>query len=130
MLLEGCDVIHDDPQSLTQLAQTYTDKSWFYLCFDGFTYEEADVFCSETTTTSANNYTATNLESLAIQRPIYPYQYDCNGTEDSLCTCPIDMKVCSTNEVTNVTCKEPGIYIYIYISPYRVRIYHDSKMFE
>ena len=108
-VLEGCEVIPDDIQSLTQVAQTYTDKSWFYLCFEAFTNEEADVYCLETTTTDSIRYLPTELDSLELQRPIYPYIYNCNGTEDSLCSCPTEMEVCDSNNVTSVTCRKPGM---------------------
>ena len=108
--LEGCDVYSNDTQSSTQIAQIYTDKSWFYICYDGFTPYDADVICRETALASAISFESVTLDSLSQQRPISPYNYACNGNESSICSCESERLTCDSNTVVSVKCDNPGKY--------------------
>ena len=109
--IDRCSVHLSTSDSLTQLVQTYVDKSLLYICSEQFTPDDADVYCFEITGTDSIDLSSVPLQNASIQLPIYDYNYNCSGTEESLCDCPTtEMEQCESNQVSEVVCREPGMY--------------------
>lgn len=88
------------------------DKSLLYICADQFSPLDASVYCYEVTGTDYIEISSAPLEDEPIQLPIYEYNYNCNGTESSLCECPTtELEQCGSNSVSEVKCKAPSKYI-------------------
>ena len=104
MCLGGCETRLIYPETL-QPVRLYVNK-WYSLCADQFTQETANIICKENHDSQAYTYSYVNYQP--SDYPIYPYYYQCDGTEHSVCACREFQQTCSSNQIVHIQCKSPG----------------------
>ena len=108
-MIETCSTYPDITSATPTPIQFFSD-SFQYLCADGFTQNTAQVVCRENAQVDALTFYGANLSIPASQYTISPFNYECNGTEQSLCECSRSTSTCENTLVAIVQCDLPGIY--------------------
>ena len=106
LFIDGCECFLPYADEGLVTARYYTDKSWYLICADEFTYDTANVICLENGYTNGvrniSSYTRTDEDY-----PIYQRRPNCTGDESSLCDCPVIDNTCG-NEAVMVECVRQG----------------------
>ena len=89
-------------------VEYYYDDVFYFICNDGFTYEDAVVVCRENAGTSFAFGNTTSLSALNSTNQIFNSTFQCVGHEDSLCDCPQTEAICSSDLVVQILCDPPG----------------------
>ena len=98
-----------------QIVEYFVNQQRYYLCADGFTVENADVVCRETSNTRSTTFRSVGLSDLSPNPRIYPLQHFCFGNEASICNCTTSQQSCLNGSVVEVQCAAPGSLILIKI---------------
>ena len=110
--LGDCDVFAPYATQSYQIVEYFINQQRYYLCADGFTAENADVVCRDTTNALSIEHRAVSVLNLPPNTQIYPLQHSCLGSEASLCKCPTFLQSCSSGSSVEVKCGTPGsLYI-------------------
>ena len=118
MFSDGCESLLPNLEGTLQTAYYYTNNKWNYICGSTMTMATAHVICRENANTVALDFQYVPSNFGISNFSIFDYQFDCNGTEESLCDCPITNQSCPTSEIVQIQCDLPGIlnYIKLYFS--------------
>ena len=90
-------------------VEFYNESIFYFVCYDGFTYENSEVVCRENTGTLFANKNSISLSSINSTNQILNSIISCNGYENSLCECPQSTGAsCSSNLVVQIQCEPQG----------------------
>ena len=110
-IVDGCESLLRNPESL-EAVQIYISQ-WYSLCEDNFTQQTADIICRENHDSNATNYTFLPIQP--SNYPIYPFYFQCDGNENSICACEMIPQQCSSNYIVHVQCRKQSMLKYIKI---------------
>lgn len=73
------------------------------------TMATANVICWENANTTALNYQSVPFNTFGTSNfSIYDSQFNCTGTEESLCDCAVTTQACSYSDIVQIQCDLPG----------------------
>ena len=104
--IDGCETLLRNPEYI-EAVQIYVDQ-WYSLCEDNFTQQTADIICRENHDSNASRYTFLPIQP--SNHPIYPFYFQCEGNEDSICACEMIPHACSSPLIVYVECRKPGVF--------------------
>ena len=84
---------------------------------DGFTQENADVVCRENEGSTALSYSNVSNSDLTSGLQILERRFICTGMETSLCDCSSSIESCPSNNVVQLQCNTPGLFVIVLPDP-------------
>ena len=113
LFVDGCRSFAPNAQELAVVVEFYTGSVGYYICADNFTGSDADVICRENSNTSHSSYYNVSKSDISNNNTyqIYPYAFNCNGTESILCNCSTQHSICTTDSVIAVACNIEGMCV-------------------